>query len=565
MKILLVIPKYEIIPVGAAYIYTSLKQAGYCVDSFIFEDNPDALSARLKEKKPDFVAMGGLSIEYNRLKAISSTVKKFDIKIIAGGGIITSEPELMSRPLNVDYAVIGEGEEAIIELLSCIEDSGDLSLVDGIGYFNGNEFILTKPRKPIENLDSLPFPDYEGLGFVKYLDSLKPSSQYYLDIFDYPREYPILTSRSCPFLCTFCYHPVGNNYRQRSINSIMAELETAIPKYHINMVSIYDELFSSDEQRVHDFCKRLKEYTKTLSWEVKWGCQMRVDALRDSLLDEMRDAGCFSISYGFESYSPAVLESMKKYISPQQIHHAIHATLDRGISIQANFIFGDRAETLQTAATTLDFWKEHPDAGLYFIVVCPKSELYQYAIEKGLIKDKIDYMANHMYGLLNVTDMSDADFSKLQRLVFKYYNNYSPCAIPIKLTDSNITLRCPLCKKVTEYNNFTNTISRDIISDQRFYCRKCRRRFLTFSGLNVPDSASLINRIYHIFLNLIIFCCREKFLILIQRKIRLIYYYYYLFSVYSYKSESLLLRCLIYCLKSLKRIYRKLKNGGEKK
>ncbi len=554
MKILFVIPKYVVIPVGIGYVYTCIKQAGHSVDSFIFEDNPDVLAARLMQKEPDFVAMGGLSIEYDKLKVISNTVKNYDIKIIAGGGIITSEPELLSRALYVDYAVIGEGEETIIELLSCIENKGDLSLVDGIGYFNAGEFIITKPRKPIENLDLLPLPNYEGIGFTRYLDSLKPSNQFYLDIFDYPREYPILTSRSCPFLCTFCYHPIGNKYRQRSVDSIMNELETTIPKYHINMVSIYDELFSYNEQRIHEFCKRFKRYARTLPWEVRWACQMRVDGLNDSLLDEMRDAGCFMISYGFESYSPVVLESMKKYISPEQIHHAVHATLEKGLSMQANFIFGDRAETLQTAITTLDFWKEHPCAGLFFIAMCPQSEMYQHAIEKGLIKDKLDYMATRMNRVLNVTNMSDADFLNLQTLVFEYSVKYSPYAIPRKLTNSSIAFRCPHCKKITEYNNFTinyPSIPWGILATQRFYCRKCRRRFDSFIEIYLLR----FHRILYVLYKVVIILFPEKYLILIVRKAHLIYYYVRKINY----NNSPLIRYSIRVMKYLIKIYRKLK------
>ena len=173
MKILLIVPKYTIIPVGIAYIYTVLKQEGHIVDCFTFDNNRDALSTLLVQKKYDFAATGGLSIQYNVLKMISDVVKKFDVTLIIGGGIITSEPELLSRALNVDYGIIGEGEETIIELLSRIRDNGDLSSVNGIGYFNGGKFILTNPRKPIDNLNALPIPDYEAIGFVQYLEKTR--------------------------------------------------------------------------------------------------------------------------------------------------------------------------------------------------------------------------------------------------------------------------------------------------------------------------------------------------------------------------------------------------------
>ena len=479
MKILLVAPQSAIFPTGIAYISASLKHAGHDVDCCIF-DKPDDLVERLYQQY-DFLATGGLSCQFVQLRKITDTAKRTHTKVIVGGGIITSEPALMSRALNADYAVIGEGEETIIELMNCLENNGDLSRVAGIGYLEGGDFVFTGSRKPQENLDSLPWPDFDGFEFHRMLDSMKPMG--YSDIFDYPREYPMITSRSCPFLCTFCYHPLGNKYRRRSVDSVMRELETAIPKYRINLVSIYDELFSYNEKRVYEFCRRFREFTDTLHWEVKWCCQMRVDRLKDSMLDTMRESGCFLISYGFESYSPTVLKSMKKHISPEQIHHAVHATLDRGISIQGNFIFGDKAETIQTAQETLDFWKDHLEAGiaLFFIFVCPNSEIYQHCIKKGIIKDKLDFIANHLFDVLNMTAMSDAEFFKLRTMVAKYTAKYSVHSVPLKRTPTSVTLRCPHCRGMIEFGNFA---IKGLLYNIPVFCRNCRKRFFIVSRLS---------------------------------------------------------------------------------
>ncbi len=379
--------------------------------------------------------------------------------------------------------MIGEGEETIVALLNCIDQGEDVASVAGIGYFQGKDFIQTEVRKQCENLDQLPHPDYEGLHYEACLDVAKPSDQFFFDLFDYPREYPIVTSRSCPFQCTFCYHPVGEKYRQRSMDSVMEELAHAIPKYRINIISIYDELFSYKEERVYEFCRRFKELATTVPWEVKWNCQMRVSGLKDDMLDEMREAGCYMVSYGFESYSPVVLKSMKKAIEPEQIHHAVHATLDRGISIQANFIFGDPAETIQTARRTLEFWKDHRDAGILmaFIITCPNSERYQQAIARGLITDRLDFIANHLRDILNMTAMSDDEFLKMQYLVKKYKYLYYSHAIPIEHTATSLTIQCPHCRDVIEYKNYE--VPRKKL-DKMVYCRSCRKRFFAVGWLH---------------------------------------------------------------------------------
>ena len=478
MKILLVMPYTTIYPVGIAYISSALKQAGHDVDCIVF-DSHDFLVKKVREGY-NFVATGGLSSEYAKLKHITDIAREAGTKTIMGGGIITSEPELMSCALNVDYSIIGEGEETIVDLLSCLKNGGDLSTVKGLCYQDNGKYIVTDSRKQIDDLDSIPWPDLESFNFNNYLTSLKPTDLYN-DVFDYPREYPLVASRSCPFLCTFCYHPSGNKYRQRSVDSIMEELKESIPKYKINIVAIYDELFSNDKERLYEFCRRFKEFTDTVSWEVKWGCQMRVDGINDKLLETMRESGCFMVSYGFESYSPKILKSMKKYIKPEQIHNAVHATLESRISIQANFIFGDIAETMQTAMETLAFWKEHLEAGIQLvtIIVCPNSELYQYCIRKGIIKDRLHFIKYDIFKCFNMTEMTNREFNKMKSLLHLYTIKYSVYATPLRIGPASVTVQCPYCHEIVNYNNYQ---IKGIFYRQKMYCRSCRRKFYSVNA-----------------------------------------------------------------------------------
>jgi radical SAM superfamily enzyme YgiQ (UPF0313 family) len=257
----------------------------------------------------------------------------------------------------------------------------------------------------------------------------------------------------------------------------MDELKENIPRYKINIVGIYDELFSNNKERLHEFCRRFKEFTETLPWEVKWGCQMRVDGIDDKLLETMKKSGCYLISYGFESYSLKVLKSMKKHINPELIHSAIHKTLNKGISIQANFIFGDTAETMETATETLTFWKEHLEAGiqLFSIMVCPNSELYQYCIKKGIIKDRLHFIKHDLYKCFNMTQMSNREFRKLQLITHIYNVKYSKYTTPLNRSSTSVKVRCPHCNEINEYHNYK---IRGIFYKNKMYCRSCRKRFL---------------------------------------------------------------------------------------
>ena len=158
--------------------------------------------------KYDVVFLGGLSLYYPHIRDTISYIREAspETKIVVGGGLITSQPELMYNLLGADYGIIGEGENTAVELLECIEKDGYLSEVNGIIYRNKNgDLITTPPRDPIMDLDSLPFPDYDGFGYAEYLDRVKPGDYIAYDIVDEPRFYPLLASRSCPFRCTFCF------------------------------------------------------------------------------------------------------------------------------------------------------------------------------------------------------------------------------------------------------------------------------------------------------------------------------------------------------------------------
>jgi len=492
MKILMVAPKSSYsIPVGLSYIVAILKQAGHQVDAI----NMNLLhDLKIPENKYDFVATGGLAIHFEQIKEIATEANRSGTKLIVGGGIVTSEPELISRAVNTDYSVLGEGEVTILELLDCLEQNGDPESVAGIGFFRNGNFVTTAKRKPILKLDALPFPDYASFGFETYLDNLKPSDVYNYDIFDYPRVYPLISSRSCPFRCTFCYNPLGNRYRQRSIDNIMEELRTVVPKYRINIVDIIDELFSYDKKRTYEFCEKFKDFAATIPWEIRWDCQLRVDKLEEEMIDKLKDSGCFMISYGFESYSATVLKSMKKHITPAQIDRGVRMTLDKGVSLQGNFILGDIAETEETARETLNYWKEHVDAGilLSWVMPYPNSRLYQYCLEKIIIKDKLKYISSQFSEVFNMTTMSDEKFTNLRLEVYKSPLIYNYNTIPSVVADNYILVKCPHCGVTIEYNNysvFDQNVYVNFLAPLKLlfyktvYCRNCRRRFWIMNRL----------------------------------------------------------------------------------
>jgi anaerobic magnesium-protoporphyrin IX monomethyl ester cyclase len=482
MRLLLVAPRDELkSPIGLAYIAASAKSAGHHVDCCYFETEEDLLNEL--SRGYDMLGTGGMSQHFKQIRRVVSLARGIGTPTVVGGNIITSEPELMLDALKMNFGVIGQGEETIIDLLACLESSSAISEVDGLCYMEGDRCVTTGSRCPSRELDSLPLPDWDGFQLDKSLDAMRPSDNLTLDVFDDPRLYNLVAARSCPFSCTFCYHPDGEKYRQRSVDSVMQELEVVVPRYRINIVSILDDLFAVDEGRVRDFCQKIRALADRLGQEIRWSCQMRADGVNASLLAEMRDSGCYAVGYGLESYSATVLKSMKKRITPGQIKYAIEAAMDSGISVQGNFIFGDVAETMQTARETLDFWSENIDAmiGLGFIRACPGSAIYQHCIEHGVIESKLDHIANHLFDILNMTTMSDGEFGKLVQLVKAQHDQIAANrrVVLSERTADSVTVRCPNCRQLTTFKNYpTSPLFKAFM-----FCRHCRRRLLVCSRL----------------------------------------------------------------------------------
>jgi len=503
MKILIVVPKFKdnneinydyLFPLGLGYISSALKKKGYqvgCLNLNHYNGTvEELLNNELSKNNYDFVCTGGMSFASSFIEEIIHTVKKHDLKVrtIVGGLIVTSDPEIMFGFLDPDFAIVGDGEGVICELLDCIDKQDDLSKVRGVLFRNGEgNIVFTGRRESIQDLDSLPYPDFEGLEFENYLDNLYcnclPSAAH--NSFDHPRTYPILASRGCPFNCTFCYH--YDQYRKRSLESIKQELHIMVKRYRINRILFIDECLALDRKRLWEICKIIKELRDEVSWELRWLPQLTVHGVDEEILYKLRDSGVDIISYGFESMSPVVLKSMNKPITPEMISSVFHNTLKAGIGVVGNFIFGDIAETKETAQVTLDWWRNNSrgQINLLFIQPYPGSKIYEHCLQRGIIKDKIDFIQNRMRttNWYNMTDrMSDKEIRQLKNtvIILNLKRRYFARPISIKKTRENVyelKVKCPFCGNILVYKNLFMKNERKWLYSIRLVCRKCNLTF----------------------------------------------------------------------------------------
>ena len=480
MNFLVVIPKFTsspgqdyIFPVGIAYITAALKRAGFNVrgiDLNHFTEPPqEVLAQAIKEHSIDVIATGTISAHFDKVKAVLEAARQTKPRIITivGGGVISSEPVAMMDTLKPHFGVLGEGEQTMVELARELSSTRKYSEVSGLIYRDPDGELRTTPaRAAIRDLGELPFPDDELLGGYYQRQS---------------RVYNIVSSRSCPYKCTFCYHPIGNIYRQRTLDDLFEEIEHSYRKYSPYHYRIIDELFSIKPERVQEFCRRIKSYN------VKWDVQMRVSDVDPELLATMRDAGCVLVSYGLESGSQKVLESMCKHTKVADLIRAVDVTYEARLQVQGAFIFGDPAETIDSAVETFSLWLQHRKAciGMWPIEVYPGTPLYHDAVKNGTIPDPAAYITNgcRSINLMNMPDRDALQVHLLMYLLAITYNRVPGRVLsckPGKVVEQssgeavqlfNVTVQCPHCEGEISYPESP------LHGGQKWVCHKCNRRF----------------------------------------------------------------------------------------
>ncbi|MDD4505340.1 MAG: radical SAM protein [Sulfurospirillaceae bacterium] len=489
-NILLIAPRYGVyglyysFPIGLACISSSLKYNGHkvkCLNLNHYENEDEILDTIMAENNIKIVATGGLSAHYNGIKKLREKFKKYDnLVFILGGGIISSEPELMFNSLDIDYGVLNEGEETIVELANHILHNADSRIEDikGIIYRKNTFATLTEARNNIENLDNLPFPDYDGFEIAKYLDMQKPNDEFTLSIYDNPRMIPIMTTRSCPFSCTFCYHPLGKKYRISSLDYFFKWLDYLVSKYDINILMLLDELFSVNKPRMLEFAKRIKPY------KLKWSAAMRVTDVDNETLEVLKDAGLYFIGYGLESASNTILTNMKKKIKISDIENALFLTRKHNIGIQGNFIFGDPAETEETYNETLSWWKKNIEyqVMLSSISAYPGTPIYLEALANGKIRDRLQFIQDGC-PQINLTKMTDESYINMRQNIINSIFEYKiyPEVLKSEIIGFDkyrgnlysILLICPHCNKKNHYLNMHKVES----FVTKVCCKYCIQKF----------------------------------------------------------------------------------------
>jgi radical SAM superfamily enzyme YgiQ (UPF0313 family) len=340
-------------PLGLAYMAAVLEQNNFEVKVFdcpIYGIDHENLKKELSAYQPNIVGVGAMTQTYESALKTAYAAKEVcpDAKIVMGGPHATfQDKEILTQEKVVDIIVRGEGEETLLELAKQpdLQNIGDIK---GITYRNGGEIVQTPTRPFIKDLDALPRPDYKQIPIEKYRINGK-------------RILPIISSRGCPFQCSFCVasEMFGRTFRARSPKNVLDEIEWLKNDYGAEGIQFQDDTFSFDKKRAMDICDGMIERKINL----KWGCGTRADVTTKELLEKMHKAGCDEICFGVESGCQRIRDSLKKKVTTEQCENAIKWSKETGIFTTVSIILGYPGETRETVQESLDFVRKvEPDS-----------------------------------------------------------------------------------------------------------------------------------------------------------------------------------------------------------
>ncbi len=265
----------------------------------------------------------------------------------------------------------------------------ELKKVKGIGFVENGEAIITAPRPFIQDLDSLPFPARHLLPMKQFFEAARK-----MPISGNLRKPSVrmLTSRGCPYGCIFCSNPIvmGRQWRARSAENVVAEIEHIIATYGIRQIDFLDDNIAFDRKRLETICDLIVEKNLNIEWCTPNG--IRADSLDSELLAKMRKAGCVSILIAPESGVQRVVDQIiKKKQDLRKVEEVVVAARKLGIKVGCFFIIGMIGETKDDIKATIKYAYKLRKLGadrFYFSYATPLygTELYNQAKQGGFLK-----------------------------------------------------------------------------------------------------------------------------------------------------------------------------------
>jgi radical SAM superfamily enzyme YgiQ (UPF0313 family) len=393
-KITFVYPDFE--SIGVEYLMAVCIQGGYEVD-FVYYQAED-ISMNRKERQIDFpkiaqkiinttpqiVAFSCVSDNYQFQLSCAHTVKKLkpDVIIIFGGIHITAVPEKVITNPEVDCIAIGEAEKSLIDFLNQCKINNTCILpnnsVQGIVHKKDGKIIGQFQEGELADLNSLPFPHKEPV---------------YSSLSALSFDYHIITSRGCPYSCSYCFNAYLQKMRgkciirQRSVDNVIAELLWAKETYSPKYIMFLDDSFTTNKDWISEFCNHYKRRIN-----IPFSCIAIPGYINKEKAEMLSWAGCIDMQIGVQSIAEKEIcnSVLNRKTSNEKIAQVIKILRDAGIIVQVDHMLGIPGDTLKIQEESVLFYNKHrPNRiSVFWLTYYPKTPIIELAKQKGILSEK---------------------------------------------------------------------------------------------------------------------------------------------------------------------------------
>jgi anaerobic magnesium-protoporphyrin IX monomethyl ester cyclase len=380
-----------IAPMGLLSIAAYLEKNGITtdiIDCYAHPDSDNKIPDYLKEKRPGYIGLTCTTSTFHDSVRIAKTAKEVlpGIRSVFGGPHVSALREkILEDYPDVDFSIIGEGEQCVEALIKAGTDKKALSKIPGLVYRNNGDIKFTGFREKGIELDSLPFPAYEKLQGYPHA--------YKLPIFNYPRtpNTSCISSRGCPYTCSYCDRSVfRSSFRYNSAEYLYEHVNYLKERFGIRHINFYDDQFTFNRKRVEEFCRMVLDNHLNITFN----CAVRAEHVDFELMKLMKSAGCWMMSLGIESGDPELLAQHRQNADLNMLADTIRNIKRAGIRTKGLLMIGLPGESEESIKRSMDYVFSLPidDFNLAKFTPFPGSPLYQNIHDLGTFEEDWEQM-----------------------------------------------------------------------------------------------------------------------------------------------------------------------------
>lgn len=398
----------EFPPLGIAYIAGMLRKSGH--DVHLLDLNASDTGEDPGFRRFDLIGISADTPRHDKALALAAQAREHQVPVALGGPHVSFLPEESLKSGYVDYVVRGEGEYPMLYLAEFLAGERSLEDVPAVSYLLEGEAVHNPDQCIAKDIDSLPFPARDLLPMDKYRTHLNKK-----------RATSMISSRGCPFNCSFCASSqlFGARWRAREPEAIVDEIEHVQQRYQVSNILFVDDNFTLDPQRT----VRISELICKKDLNIQWLCFSRVNTIveNEDMVQGMAESGVRMMFLGVESPDPRVLESYNKKITAETSFRALEILKKYSIDALASFIIGNLNEDSRMIKNTIRFAnKLNPKTAQFSILTpYPGTRLY------NEVKDRILTFDWSRYDGMHATIKPDrVRAEELERLIKKAYVSF---------------------------------------------------------------------------------------------------------------------------------------------